>query len=130
MKISQVSVTQVNNNNALNFGAFKIKKGENIQDIVALVERHVRIFMDNSAEGGVVWTYPDYTIVNTLTTYAEREALNAHIEATAPEIGKSSFIDKSHDAIVEMVTFTKAKLEAYLAKQQPVTDESHIRAAI
>lgn len=130
MKISQINVAQVNNNNTLNFGAFRIKKGENAQEIVALVERHVRIFMDNSAEGGVVWTYPDYSIVNTLKTDAEREALNAHIEATADEIGKSSFIDKSHDAIVEMVTFTQKKLQKYLAKQQPVVEEPHVRAAI
>lgn len=129
MKIHQAGVNRKSSNNTVNFSAFRVKKGENVQEIVALVERNVRILMDNSAEGGVVWTYPDYTIVNTLKTDAEKEALNAHIESTAPEIGMFDFINKSREDIVKMVTFTKTKLDEYLAKLH-TGSESQVRIAV
>lgn len=134
MKISQANY----NNKNLNFSAFRIKDGENVDKIIAFVQRHyVQINMDGViSDAGVVWTKPDSDIVRTLKTEAEREALSFYIEQTAPAIGMQDLIDssgnnKSRDVILNMITFTKDKLMVYLRNLAKLENETEpLRAVI
>lgn len=120
MKISQVN----NNRQSQNFGAFKIKHGEDRGAILDLIEKHVDIFGGGGAPNSAVITVPDYELVHSLKHENQKDFLRKHIEETAPVISIKDLIGKAHEDIVNLVVFSKAKLGEFIEMHNRETQET------